>query len=91
MPEACESKRIEVFEGQIGDKKVFKDCIRGSKAIFLAVSINANTPGFYAARDTTVTFLNALEDLNAEGMHMPKIVVLSSASLEEKLCRNLPS
>lgn len=91
MPEAFESKRMEVFEGQIGDKTVFKNCIRGSKAVFLAVSMNANTPGFHAAGDITVTLLDALEDLKAEGMRMPKIVVLSSASLEEKLCSNLPS
>lgn len=92
IPKAVETKRVEIFEGQIDNVDVFANYIRGCKAVFLAISMNDNIPGCRVAEYTTVTLLSALEKLKAEvdsPTTMPKIVVLSSASLEPKLCRNL--
>lgn len=93
MPEAMESKRMQVYEGQIDNVDLFTSCIRGCKAVFLAVSMNDNIPGVHVSQDTTITLLSALKKLKAEADNRaknPKIVVLSSSSLEEKLCGNLP-
>jgi len=91
VPTAADNKRLRVFEGQIDNVELFLDCIRNCRAVFLAVSMNDNVPGCRVAQDTTITLLAALRKLRGEGLKMPKIVVLSSSSLEDRLCRNLPS
>ncbi|KAK2767082.1 hypothetical protein FQN54_006401 [Arachnomyces sp. PD_36] len=90
MPEAVGTQRMEIFAGQIDNVELFTNCIRGCKAVFLTVSTNNNMPGCRLSQDLTVTLLSALEALRAEGQKIPKIIVLSSASLEEKFCRDLP-
>ena len=93
FPKAVESNRVQIFEGQIDNVDLFASCIRGCKAVFLAISMNDNLPGCRVSQDTTITLLSALEKLKAERdprMKMPKIVVLSSSSLEPKLCGNIP-
>ena len=90
VPEAVESKRMGIFEGQIDNVDLFTSCIRGCKVVFLTVSMNDNVPGVRVSQDTTITLLAALGKLRAEARtKMPKIIVLSSSSLEEKLCRNI--
>ncbi|KAK9327444.1 hypothetical protein V1520DRAFT_393870 [Lipomyces starkeyi] len=79
IPVAAENKGLQVFEGQIDNVDVFACCIRRCKAAFLTVSMNDNVPDFRQ--------LKAEEHSNAK---MPKVAVLSSCSLEDKLCRNLP-
>ncbi|ERF68116.1 hypothetical protein EPUS_06927 [Endocarpon pusillum Z07020] len=94
MPEALETKRVQIFEGQIDNVDQFLNCIRGCKAVFLAISMNDNLPGCRVAQDTTTTLLSALGRLRIEikaHIELPRIVVLSSASLEKKLCHNLPA
>ena len=94
MPNVAESKRVQIFEGQIDNVDLFANCIRGCKAVFLTVSMNDNVPGCRVSQDTTITLLAALRKLKAEAdprTQMPKIVVLSSSSLEHKLCRNTPA
>lgn len=91
MPEAVKTNRMQIFAGQINDVEVFTECIRGCKAVFLTVSTNNNMPGCRVSQDMTVTLLSALKQLKAEvDGKIPKVVVLSSASLEEKFCRELP-
>lgn len=89
IPEALESRRIAIFEGNISDVDIFERCIRGCKAVFLAVSTNQNTPKYHVAEDTTKTLLSAMERLKKDGLRIPKVVVLSSASLEDSFCRNM--
>ena len=91
MPNVADSKRVQIFEGQIDNVDLFANCIRGCKAVFFTVSMNDNVPGCRVSQDTTITLLPALRKLKAEAdphTQMPKIVVLSSSSLEHKLCRN---
>ena len=90
IPTAGENERLQIFEGQIDNVDLFASCVRGCKVVFLTVSMNDNIPGCRVAQDTTITLLSALKRLKAEAVKIPKIVVLSSASLEERLCRNLP-
>jgi putative NADH-flavin reductase len=91
FPDAIDSGRIKVFEGQIDNVDLFAQCVRGCRALFLAVTMNDNIPKVRVAQDMTHTLLAALKKVRVEkGMSMPKVVVLSSASLEPGLCRNFP-
>lgn len=91
FPEAVETGRIKIFEGQIDNVDVFKQCVRGSRAVMLAVTMNDNIPRVRVAQDTARTLLAALKQIRAEEptAKMPKITVLSSASLEPWMCTNL--
>ena len=94
MPMAAESKRVKIIEGQIDNVDLFASCMRGCKAVFLTISMNDNVPGCRVSQDTTINLLSALRKVKAEAdprTQMPKIVVISSSSLEHKLCRNTPS
>lgn len=103
FPSAVSSGRVKVFEGQIDDVEVFSECIRACRAIFLCVTANVNIPGMSVAQDTTRTLLAALKEnrsrseatYNGSGngtqKATPKICVLSSSSLDRRLCRNIPS
>ena len=93
FPKAVESKRVQIFEGQIDNVDLFASCIRGCKTVFLVVSMNDNMPGVRVSQDTTITLLSALKKLKAadSGTKMPKIVVLSSSSLEPRLCQKTPA
>ena len=92
IPGITETNRVQIFEGQIDNVDLFTSCIRDCKVVFLAVTMNDNLPGCRVAQDTTITLLSALEKLKSEDtpMKMPKVVVLSSASLEDRLCGNTP-
>lgn len=93
FPEAVETNHVQIFEGQLDNADLFASCIRGCKAAFLAVSMNDNVPGCRLSQDTTITLVSALAKLKAEAnprTKLPKIVVLSSSSLTDELCRNIP-
>lgn len=44
-PEIAEEKKVSVFEGGLDDEDVIADCIRGTRAVFLAVAVPDNMPG----------------------------------------------
>ncbi|KAG8161369.1 hypothetical protein KVR01_009633 [Diaporthe batatas] len=92
FPEAIETGRVKVFEGQIDNVEVFKQCVRGCRAAMLAVTMNDNIPRVRVAQDTARTLLAALRQIRAEDptARMPKLAVLSSSSLEPWMCGNLP-
>ena len=93
FPKAVESNRVQIFEGQIDNVDLFTSCIRGCKAVFIVISMNDNMPGCRLSQDTTITLIPALRKLKAEAdsrTKMPKIVVLSSSSLEPRLCQKTP-
>ncbi|KAK3328282.1 hypothetical protein B0T19DRAFT_442194 [Cercophora scortea] len=45
LPDVIDNKQLRVFEGSITDIDLMADCIRGTKAVFLVASTNANSPG----------------------------------------------
>lgn len=90
FPDAIKAQHIKTFAGQIDNVDLFAQCVRGCRTVFVAVTMNDNIPGVRVAQDTARTLIAALEKVRAEGIRMPKIVVLSSASLEPQLCHNLP-
>lgn len=95
IPELADtpSSQVNIFEGSIHDTSLLTDCIRGCRAVFLVVSTNDNIPGCRMAQDTAIGVIQALQILNKESEFtiMPKLVLLSSATLDEQLSRATPA
>lgn len=94
LPEVASSEQVRIFQGSIQDIPLLTSCVRDCRAIFLVVSTNVNVPGCRIGQDTAIGVIRALERLNAEsapGMRMPKLVLLSSATLDDQLSRHVPS
>lgn len=88
------NKHVRAFEGSLEDVSLLADCIRGTRAVFLAVAIIDNMPGCTIAIDTARVVVAALEKLRTESgarAKLPKLIVLSSASLEESFCGDVPA
>ncbi|AEO66250.1 uncharacterized protein THITE_2077799 [Thermothielavioides terrestris NRRL 8126] len=96
FPGISSHPRVKIFEGSISDAALLTNCVRGCRAVFLTVSTNVNVPGCTMAQTTAATVLAALETLRTErdgskqAAALPRLVLLSSASLDEKLSRNDP-
>lgn len=93
LPELQDNKRVEVFEGSIHDEELMANCIRNCRAVFLTVTTNDNVPGCRLSQDSTGTVIRALEKIKQQsgpGLRLPKLVLLSSATIDEHLNRHMP-
>ena len=93
-PATADNKQVRAFEGSLEDVSLIADCIGGTRAVFLAVAIIDNMPGCTIARDTARVVIAALEKLKSESgprVKPPKLIVLSSASLEDSFCGDVPA
>jgi hypothetical protein len=71
--------------------QLLASCVRDCRAIFQVVSTNDNVPGFRAGQEITIGLIRALESLKqAEGAKTPKLILLSSATLDDTLMRGTP-
>lgn len=94
IPQIVDSKQVQVFEGSIYDVELMVDCVRGTKAVFLVVTTNDNIPGCRVSQDSATTVIQALQKIKAEsgpGLKLPKLVLLSSATIDDHLSRDMPS
>lgn len=93
LPEVVDHKRVTVFEGGISDINLMNQCVRGCKAVYLTVTSNDNIPGCHLSEQCARTVIGALEKIKAEeapGQVMPKLVLLSSATIDDHLARKMP-
>lgn len=96
VPEAIENKQVEVFAGSITDVKLMTECVRGTKSVFLVVTSNDNLPGCRLSQDLSATVVAALKTLKEEAQNggadikLPKLVLLSSATIDDYLARKMP-
>lgn len=93
IPQTVDSKQVQVYEGSIQDVELMADCIRGTKAVFLVVTTNDNIPGCRVSQDSASTVIQALQKIKAEsapGLKLPKLVLLSSATIDDHLARDMP-
>ncbi|KAI1328251.1 putative NAD-dependent epimerase/dehydratase [Xylariaceae sp. FL0255] len=91
LPQVKSEPRCEVFEGSIGDIELLKDCVQDCTAVFQVVSTNDNIPGCQLSQDTAKCLIKVLEGLKSSGTHrVPKVILLSSATLDEHLSRHTP-
>lgn len=93
LPQVVDNKQVEIIEGSIYDVDVMVRCVRDTKAVFLTVTTNDNVPGCHVSQDCAKTVIKALEQIKAEdvpGIKLPKLVLLSSATIDDHLARHMP-
>ncbi|KAI0128184.1 putative NAD-dependent epimerase/dehydratase [Hypoxylon sp. NC0597] len=93
LPETIENKQVEVFEGSITDVKLMAECVRNTRAVFLVVTSNDNLPGCRLSQDLSTTVVEALKVIKEQSgpnLKMPKLVLLSSATIDDYLARKMP-
>ncbi|RDW62909.1 oxidoreductase tpcG [Aspergillus mulundensis] len=93
LPELSEAQNVTVYEGSIIELSLITACIRNTHAVFLAVTSNDNIPGCRLSQDSVQTVLSALQQIRTEDAmaRMPKLVLLSSATLDSHLSHAMPS
>ncbi|KAK3631637.1 hypothetical protein LTR56_016744 [Elasticomyces elasticus] len=91
VPRIADNKQVEIFEGSLNDIKLVANCLRGTRAAFLAVASTANVPGCTIAQDTARQIITACETLKRENERRPKLRVLSSASVDHSLMSDQPA
>ncbi|KAH8701031.1 hypothetical protein BGW36DRAFT_375426 [Talaromyces proteolyticus] len=93
IPEVIDNKQVEVFEGSIGDDALMDDLLRGTKAVFLAVTSNDNIPGIRLNTDTALAVLRSIYRLRDEAGPAsyvpPKLVQLSASAMDDHLARTM--
>ncbi|KAL9112763.1 MAG: hypothetical protein Q9227_003066 [Pyrenula ochraceoflavens] len=92
QPDVFKTAQLRVFEGNISNIDVLADCIRGTKAIFLAIAGSDNVPYCHLSQDAASSVVSALEKIrnDSPGSTLPRLVVLSSSSLDKHLERHIP-
>lgn len=90
----AECPQLEIYEGDISDISTLASCISfPCSAVFSCVATNENIPRTTIALDTAHTVVAALLRLRQEAPQdpLPRIIVLSSAIINDRLCRKLSS
>lgn len=87
---AIKDGTIRIFEGSLGDIDLLTECLRGTRAAFLVVAGTGNMPGCCIARETAQHALTAVKRLKVQDEPLPKLILLSSASLDHALMPNAP-
>ncbi|KAH6692161.1 NAD-dependent epimerase/dehydratase [Leptodontidium sp. 2 PMI_412] len=91
VPEVEDSDKVDIFEGSIQDEELLKRCLNGCHAVFLVVTTNDNIPGCHLSQDTALSVIHVLDSLKqAKAAKMPKLVLLSSATIDDHLSAQLP-
>ena len=91
-PEVFNSTRVEIFAGSILDVDLFAKAMHGSSAVFLAASTNDNIPGCHISQDLAQTVIKALQKIKSadKAVKMPRLALLSSATIDPWLSRKSP-
>jgi putative NADH-flavin reductase len=93
IPEVANNTRVEIFTGSILDVDLFAKATYGSRAVFLTASTNDNIPGCHISQDLAHTVIKALEQtksVTGAEATIPKLVLLSSATIDSWISRKSP-
>jgi hypothetical protein len=95
VPEVINSNKVEIFTGSISDVDLLAKAMHGSQAVFLTATTNDNIPGCHISQDLARTVIAGLEKLRSdakegEKVKMPRLAILSSATLDPWLSRKTP-
>lgn len=92
-PGISKSEKVQIFEGDLHDIPLITRCISNVSAIFAVVATNFNVPGMTIAQDTAQIIVAALCNLRTQNpdAKLPRIIVLSSASVNPTFSRELPA
>ena len=87
-PTLTQNPNVTIFEGQLTDTTKLANCINNTRAIFACAAAVDNIPGCTIAQEQAHAILAAVDQNKAQTP--PKLVILSSASLEPSLMTDLP-
>jgi uncharacterized protein YbjT (DUF2867 family) len=93
VPAVVGSKQVEIFTGSILDVDLLAKAMYGCQSVFLAATTNDNIPGCHISQDLARTVVTALGKTKAEAtseIKMPRLVLLSSATIDPWLSRKQP-
>ncbi|KAF2847109.1 StcQ-like protein [Plenodomus tracheiphilus IPT5] len=93
VPAAANNPRVEVFAGSILDADLLGKAMYGCRAVFLTASTNDNIPGCHISQDLAHTVIKALQSWKFENeahLSIPKLVLLSSATIDPWISRKNP-
>ena len=92
FPALAENKSVHVFEGALSDVDLIASCLSNIDVLFLCIGENENTPGSHMIQDSAHSTVAALSQNMAGDREMkpPKIILLSSCSLNPALTANTP-
>ncbi|KAJ4336420.1 hypothetical protein N0V87_005436 [Didymella glomerata] len=92
-PPVVSNKNIHIFEGSVSDIPTLASCLKELRPAFLCVAVTENTPDVTISVDTTEAVTKAFQWLQSRNRAFkpPRLVVSSSASLDTKFWRTVPS
>lgn len=93
VPAAADNARVEVFAGSILDADLLGKAMYGCEAVFLTATTNDNVPGCHISQDLAHTVIKALEGWKVDSkkdVAMPRLVLLSSATIDPWISRKNP-
>lgn len=90
LPQVEKDERVKIFEGNVQDVDLLVSCLRGARAVFLVASTNDNIPGCRVGQDTALAVIEALQKLKSTTEKPPKLLLLSSATIDPHFSRHVP-
>jgi putative NADH-flavin reductase len=89
-PALASHPRATIHQGQLTDTALLASCIHSTRAVFLCIAAQENQPNCTIAQEQAAAVLVALEKNKNHQEPPPKLIILSSASLEPHLMADLP-
>jgi len=92
VPDALMNPNVKIFEGQVDDVAKLAACLAHPvTAVFSCLAASKSVPGTNIALDTAHSTIAALISLrlNNHSVKLPKVLVISSSSVNEHLSRNI--
>jgi len=92
FPDIATTSNVHIFQGAVDDIPLISRCVSGVLAVFCVVATNENTPKLTLAEDTAKVLVAALGKVREEDarVRMPRIVVLSSVTINDHMSRQTP-
>ncbi|KAL6702823.1 hypothetical protein ACN47E_000909 [Coniothyrium glycines] len=92
VPAAANNPRVEVYTGSILDADLLGKAMHDCKAVFLTATTNDNVPGCHISQDLAHTVIAALQRRKSLSPPppMPRLVLLSSATIDPWISRKNP-
>ncbi|CZT15476.1 related to toxin biosynthesis protein [Ramularia collo-cygni] len=89
-PAVANTTRVEVYTGSITDVDVLAKAMWECSSVFLTASTNDNIPNCHISQDLVRTVIAALKKSKDAGAAIPRLVLLSSATIDPWISRKNP-
>ena len=92
-PELDSSPNVSIYEGALSDTDILRECITGTSVVFLCAAASDNIPYTDIAQQQAICVVRSLEAIreNDPRARLPQLIVLSSATLNEKFTQSTPA